>query len=155
MHPQLGAAGGSRTGRRHDGLTTDERAELQRLRRENATLREERENLEKSRGLVRAGDRIDPVEGFRSMKSNQAAHSIATLCRVLGVSPSGYYAWQQRSASARAQEDEELLTQIQAFHRRSRGTYGAPRIHRDLRAAGVRVSRKRVARCLSRPDCRA
>ena len=82
------------------------------------------------------------------MKSNQAAHSIATLCRVLGVSPSGYYAWQQRSASARAQEDQELLTQIQAFHRRSRGTYGAPRIHRDLRAAGVRVSRKRVARVL-------
>jgi putative transposase len=82
------------------------------------------------------------------MTSNQAAHSIATLCRVLGVSPSGYYAWQQRSASARAQEDQELLTQIQAFHRRSRGTYGAPRIHRDLRAAGVRVSRKRVARVL-------
>ena len=82
------------------------------------------------------------------MKANQAAHSIATMCRVLGVSASGYYAWQRRGASARARTDAELLEQIRAFHRRSRGTYGAPRIHRDLRAAGVRVGRKRVARLL-------
>ena len=82
------------------------------------------------------------------MKANRAAHSIATVCRVLGVSASGYYAWQRRSGSARALEDAALLEQIRASHQQSRGTYGTPRIHRDLRAAGVRVSRKRVARLL-------
>jgi putative transposase len=82
------------------------------------------------------------------MKANQAAHSIATMCQVLGVSASGYYAWQRRQGSARRRQDQELLDQIRIFHQRSRGTYGAPRIHRDLRAAGVRVGRKRVARLL-------
>jgi putative transposase len=88
------------------------------------------------------------------MKANQAAYSVPTMCRVLGVSASGYYAWQRRGASARAVTDDALLTQIRAFHRQSRGTYGAPRIHRDLRAAGVRVGRKRVARLLKRAALR-
>jgi putative transposase len=88
------------------------------------------------------------------MTANQAAHSIATMCRVLGVSASGYYAWQPRTASARTVEDGELLDRIRAFHRTSRGTYGAPRIHRDLREAGVRVSRKRVARLLKQAGLR-
>jgi putative transposase len=82
------------------------------------------------------------------MKAHQAAHSIPTLCRVLGVSASGYYAWVRRGASQRARRDAELLAQIRRFHGRSRGTYGSPRIHRDLRDAGIRVGRKRVARLL-------
>ena len=88
------------------------------------------------------------------MKANQAAHSIATMCRVLGVSASGYYAWHGRGASARSRNDQQLLEQIRASHRHSRGTYGAPRIHRDLRAAGVRVGRKRVARLLKQAGLR-
>ena len=88
------------------------------------------------------------------MKANQAAHSIPTMCRVLGVSASGYYAWQHRGLSARRQEDEQLLEQVRGFHQQSRGTYGAPRIHRDLRAAGVRVGRKRVARLLTQAGLR-
>jgi putative transposase len=88
------------------------------------------------------------------MKANQAAHSIATMCHVLGVSAGGYYAWQRRGASARWRKDQELLDQIRAFHRQSRGTYGTPRIHRDLRAAGVRVGRKRVARLLKQAGLR-
>lgn len=82
------------------------------------------------------------------MKANQAVHVLTTMCRVLGVSASGYYAWRVRGASRRATEDARLLQQIRAFHRASRGTSGAPRLHRDLRAAGVRVGRKRVARLL-------
>ena len=82
------------------------------------------------------------------MKAHQAAHSIPTLSRVLGVSVSGYYAWRERAPSAHAQQDVALLEQIRAFHTASRGTYGTPRIHRDLRAAGVRVSRKRIARLM-------
>ena len=82
------------------------------------------------------------------MKANQAAHAITTLCRVVGVSASGYYAWARRGPSRRAQGDAALLAHVRHFHRRSRGTYGSPRLHRDLRDAGVRVSRKRVARLL-------
>ena len=84
------------------------------------------------------------------MKAHQAVHRVTTMCRVLGVSASGYYAWRGRGRSRRAAEDATVLEQIQAFHQASLGTYGAPRIHRDLRAAGVRVGRKRVARLLKR-----
>ena len=88
------------------------------------------------------------------MKAHQAAHSIPTLCRVLGVSASGYYAWQGRGVSARQRQDEALVGQIRAFHRQSRGTYGAPRILRDLRETGVHVGRKRVARLLTQAGLR-
>jgi putative transposase len=88
------------------------------------------------------------------MKANQAAHAVATMCRVLGVSASGYYAWQGRAESVRHRTDADLLEQIRTFHTRSRGTYGAPRIHRDLRDAGVRVGRKRVARLLTQAGLR-
>jgi putative transposase len=70
------------------------------------------------------------------------------MCRVLRVSPSGFYAWQRRGPSARAQTDARLLTDIRASHERSDCTYGAPRILEDLREAGVRVGRKRIARLL-------
>ena len=82
------------------------------------------------------------------MRAHQAKHRIATMSRVLGVSPSGYYAWCSRPASARAQMDASLLDQIRAIHDRSRGTYGAPRIHADFGAHGVRVGRKRIARLM-------
>lgn len=71
-----------------------------------------------------------------------------TLCRVLGVSPSGYYAWRNRAPSARAKADEELKARIRVAHKRSRGTYGVPRVHAELVEAGVRVSRKRIARLM-------
>jgi putative transposase len=72
------------------------------------------------------------------------------MCRVLEVSASGYYAWRKRPLSARARADVELGAEIQAIHRESRGTYGAPRIHAELAARGVRVGRKRVARLMRR-----
>ncbi len=70
------------------------------------------------------------------------------LCGVLELSPSGYYAWRRRAPSARATRDAQLCAQIRVFHDRSDRTYGAPRIHRDLRDAAERVGRKRVARLL-------
>jgi len=57
---------------------------------------------------------------------------VATVCRTLGVSTSGYYAWRRRGPSRREREDAVLTERIRKFHERSRGTYGAPRIHRDL-----------------------
>jgi putative transposase len=82
------------------------------------------------------------------MKTHQAAHSIATMCQLLEVSPSGYYAWQHREPSAHQRRDTALQAQIAAIHRQSRGTYGVPRIHAELAAEGAGVGRKRVARLM-------
>ncbi len=82
------------------------------------------------------------------MKAHQAEFPIATMCRVLEVSTSGYYAWLRRSPSKRDQDDAMLTQKIRAIHRWSRGTYGAPRIHAELRDEGVRVASKRVARLM-------
>ena len=82
------------------------------------------------------------------MTAHQAVHRVATMCRVLGVSPSGHYAWRKRPLSARARAEVELSAEIHAIHRESHGTYGAPRIHADLAARGIRLGRKRVARLM-------
>ena len=83
------------------------------------------------------------------MSDHQAFYPIATMCRLLGVSSSGYYAWAKRQPSLRAQSDAALRAQIDAAHAASRGTYGAPRGHAELAAKGIRVGRKRVARLMS------
>jgi putative transposase len=82
------------------------------------------------------------------VQQEKADHHIATLCRVLGVSPSRYYAWCERPPSIRTKADQALFVQIHAIHEHSRGTYGAPRIHAELRERGVRCGRKRVARLM-------
>src|SRR3954453_5621222 len=71
------------------------------------------------------------------------------MCKLLGVSSSGYYAWVQRPPSRRAETDETLIGEIRAAHGASRGIYGAPRVHAELAAKGLRVGRKRVARLMS------
>ena len=70
------------------------------------------------------------------------------MCRVLDVSTSGYYKWRNRKPSKREREDERLTEKIKQSHTRSRGTYGAPRVHAELRAEGTRVGKKRVARLM-------
>ena len=75
-------------------------------------------------------------------------YPIATMCRLLGVSASGYYAWQGRRPSARAAGDAALLEHIREAHEQSYGTYGAPRIHAELAAKGIHVGRKRIARLM-------
>ena len=97
-------------------------------------------------GLVRSGDRHDTGEVFALVKANQAHHRVATMCRVLGVSASGYYAWRGRGVSRRARRDEELSAMIRRIHDDFDGTYGMPRVHAELLEGGYRVGRKRVAR---------
>ena len=82
------------------------------------------------------------------MRDHQADFPVATMCRVLGVSTSGYYAWVDRPPSAHAVRDAALLPQVVASHVRSDGTYGMPRIWEDLREAGEHVGRKRIARLM-------
>lgn len=75
-------------------------------------------------------------------------YAVETMCRALGVSVSGYYAWCQRQPSAHQQRDAELLSHIRVIHQDSRGLYGSPRIHAALKQQGVVCSRKRVARLM-------
>jgi putative transposase len=70
------------------------------------------------------------------------------MCRVLGVSPSGFWAWLRRGPSARTISDTGLTELIRTIHERSRGTYGAPRVHARLRRDGIACGRKRVARLM-------
>jgi putative transposase len=83
------------------------------------------------------------------VSENQAVYPIATMCRLLGLSTSGYYAWAKRSPSRRAREDAVLLAEIRMAHIASHGTYGAPRIQIDLAEKGFCVGRKRVARLMA------
>jgi len=90
------------------------------------------------------------------VKANQADYSVRRMCGLLGVSPSGYYAWLSRGPSARERADRRLRDRITGFHARSRGTYGAPRIHAELTFEGVCGGRKRVARLMRQapyPGC--
>ena len=70
------------------------------------------------------------------------------MCRVLGISSSGYYAWRTRSPSRRARSNAALTETVRKIHAESRGTYGAPRVHVELAANGVQVGKNRVARLM-------
>jgi putative transposase len=82
------------------------------------------------------------------VKSNRAAFSVSTMCRVLGVSSSGYYAWRNRGPSCRWLADEVLTARIRQIHEESRRTYGVPRVHFELVEKGGHIGRKRVARLM-------
>lgn len=85
---------------------------------------------------------------YRFIAAEKVNHAVALLCRVLRVSRSGFYAWLDREPSARRVADDELGREVARIHADSRGTYGAPRIHADLKEAGTRVSCRRVARLM-------
>ena len=82
------------------------------------------------------------------MRAYQAEFHLTAMARVLGVSPSGYYAWLKRGRSWRALSDDVLAARVREIHERSRETYGAPRIQAELADEGTSVSRKRIARLM-------
>jgi transposase InsO family protein len=88
------------------------------------------------------------VSRFRFIAAEKANSSVVRLCRALGVSTSGFYDWQHHQPSARARTDAVLIDHIREVHATSHCTYGAPRIHADLRATGTLVGKKRVARLM-------
>jgi putative transposase len=126
------------------GLTTAEREELARLRRENRILQEEREILKKSNGVLREAE---PVR-FAFIAAKKAEHRVTILCRCMRVTRSGFYAWTRRGLSARAQRDLVLRTKLRAFHAASGHRYGRPRLWKDLKEDGEAVSEKRVKRLM-------
>jgi transposase-like protein len=115
------------------GLTTVEREELARLRRENRELRTDREILKKPRPSSRStGSKV---------RLNCRGEGLlpSAMCRALAVSPSGFHAWCRRPESARAKGDRELRVFIRASFERHKHRYGSPRILKDLVEAGFRV----------------
>src|SRR5687768_9806274 len=88
------------------------------------------------------------------METHRGEFALVLMCRVLDVSRSGFYAWQKRPLSERGRTDQRLLVHIRASHQRSRGRYGSPRVHEDLKAQGERTSEKRVARLMRDDDLR-
>ena len=92
---------------------------------------------------------------FRFIAAAKAHHSLSRLCRCLRVTRSGFHAWQQRPESAHAQRDRRLKVLIRASFDASKGRYGSPRIHEDLRAQEERVSRKRVIRLMQEEKLQA
>jgi putative transposase len=88
------------------------------------------------------------VSRFQFIATEKASASVVRLCRALGVSTSGFYDWQRHRPSVRARMDAELIDRIRDVHAASYCTYGAPRVHAELRATGTRVGKKRVARLM-------
>jgi len=86
---------------------------------------------------------------FAFISAEKASTPVSVLCRLLGVSRSGFYAWEERGPSASSVADEQLAVRIAAIHKASGGRYGSPKVHAELEAEGFAVSRKRVARIMS------
>ena len=92
---------------------------------------------------------------FRFVAEEAAQFPISLLCRAVGVTRQGFYAWRRRPPSARAVVDAELGERIRAIHDETEGIYGAPRVHAELRLEhGIRVGKKRVARLMRQLELR-
>lgn len=85
---------------------------------------------------------------YAFIKQHREEHKISRMCEVLKASPSGFYEWLDRPESIRAKENRRLTCKIVSFHRRSRGIYGSPKVHRDLMADGESCGVNRVARLM-------
>jgi putative transposase len=92
---------------------------------------------------------------FRFIDAAKESFPVTRLCQVLGVSPSGYFAWRSRPASCRQREDLVLLAHIRSAFARSNGTYGSPRVARELQEEGLTIGRRRTARLMRENDLKA
>lgn len=92
---------------------------------------------------------------FQFVDRHQGVFPIRRMCGVLGVSPSGYYAWRNRPECRRKREDRRLGLEIKAIHRENRGVYGSPRIHAELKDRQMHHGKKRVARLMRENGIRA
>ena len=126
-------------------IKDDLQAELKRLRKENLVLRQERDILKKSRGLLREGGKS---MRFALIDAEKAEFPVRTMCRLLDVSESGFFAWQGRPASQRQRDDMIYLAHIRTAFELSNRTYGSPRMHRELVDEGLPIGRRRTARLM-------
>ena len=96
------------------------------------------------------------MSSYTLIEAEKTSFPVQFMCRMLGVSRSGYYGWRPKPPSTRSRQDATLTQKIHEIHRRSRQTYGSPRVHAELRTLGTHCSRKRVERLMRQAlDCRA
>nr|WP_310305900.1 IS3 family transposase [Sphingomonas sp. BE270] len=139
-------------GRRRDRLTempgetpqADLAAELKRLRRENEILRQERDILKRATAFFAGGKSMR----FALVDQAKKDFPVHRLCQVLGVSQSGYFAWKDRPASRRQRDDMVMLAHVRSAFALSNGTYGSPRMTRELQDDGFAIGRRRTARLM-------
>jgi len=132
-------------------LTDDERSETPAVAARGDAVAPRARHPKKSHGLLRQVQRVS----FAFIAAERAHYPVRALCRALGVTPSGFYAWRDRPPSRRAQVDEQLGRQLRLVHADSRQTCGRPRLHRALRAAGIHIGERRVARLMRLVGVRA
>jgi putative transposase len=94
------------------------------------------------------------MSAFEFIEAHRDEFRLDVMCRMLGVTRSGYFTWRRRPISTRKIRDAELKTDIERIHAKSKGRYGVPRVHAELRAAGTSCSRRRVARLLGEAGLR-
>ncbi|WP_369828711.1 IS3 family transposase [Cryobacterium sp. M91] len=131
-------------------VTESERAELLRLRKENADLKLDRAFLKKASNLLRPGSVGYERKAFELMLAEKTNFTITRMVRLLEVSRSGYYVWLDRKPSDRMIRREGIDQKVAWFHGDSDEVYGSPRILADLRADGETISRKTVAKTMQR-----
>jgi len=127
----------------HGNVSADQE-ELVRLRRELEIVRQERNILKKSSGHLLAPKHMR----FQFIDANRNGFAVVLMCKMLAVSPSGYYAWRGRPPSAREMANRELKATIGKVFDDSGQTYGSPRIYQVMRKMGLLSSRNRVARLM-------
>ena len=143
------AADGAHASPGHGRLAPEER--VRELERENEILRQERDDLSRHPHLLHA----TKAARFQFIQDHEVEFPVTRMCKVLTVSPSGYYAWRTRPISARERANQELFEKIKTVYNDHQGTYGSPRIHRELKARGVACSENRVARLMRLHGLRA
>ncbi|WP_416361483.1 IS3 family transposase [Idiomarina baltica] len=129
----------------------EEQAELKRLRKELQRVTEERDNIKKSRGVLREAVRLR----YAFIKHHKDCWPIRRLCRLLDVHPSGYYAWLKEPCSRRQKRDARQTGLIKQFWLESGGVYGYRKIHSDLREYGERIGINRVHRLMKLSQLKA
>lgn len=127
-------------------------AEIRRLKRELEIVTQERDILKKA---IQVFSREQPPMKYWFIESHWAVCPVGRMCRVLGVSRSGYYAWREHPLSERKQSNTRLLLYIRAVYHESRRTYGSRRVYHKLREQGIPCSRHRIARLMRQDGLRA
>ncbi|MAW81395.1 MAG: IS3 family transposase [Parvularcula sp.] len=140
-----------RTEERPDLPSADLLKEVEQLRRENRTLKEERDILKKANGLLRQPE----VKRFAFIETWKKAWPIEQMCRVLQVTSRGFRAWRSRTMSRRQREDLVILAHIREQHRLALGSYGRPRMTEELKELGLIVGHRRVGRLMKQNNIRA
>ncbi|WP_148895792.1 IS3 family transposase [Geothermobacter ehrlichii] len=121
---------------------TEVEQELARVKRELAQVKQERDILKKGRRVLCQG----VAAKYAMITKLRSEYGVPQLCRVLDVSPSGYYSWLKRPDSPRQKEELRLVIEIKAAHERTRGTYGPERLQRDLAEHGIQIGVHRIKR---------